>query len=145
MSDQKKDQQLKKKLVQEARRAAKLAHAPYSHAHIGAALLTNHGDIFSGCNIENSSYGATICAERVAIFKAISQSKKTRIVEICVVSPGEKAWPPCGMCRQVLSEFAGPDLKIHIATHQGPNVKTFSFAELFPHAFESKFLKNLKK
>ncbi len=144
------------KLLQAARKAAKRAYAPYSTAHIGAALMTEDGKIFSGCNIENSSYGATICAERVAIFKAVSETendspsrrrKGLRIAAICVVSPGPIAWPPCGMCRQVLSEFAGPELQVHIATHSnkdGPP-KTLKFGEIFPLAFGSEFLAPLAK
>lgn len=119
--------------------AQKRAHAPYSHAFIGAAVLMEDGSIFNGCNIENASYGGTVCAERVAIFKAISEGSVKMIKEILVVSDAEKPWPPCGFCRQVIAEFANEKTQIHTANLQG-KIKTFSFTEIFPEAFTPEHL-----
>jgi cytidine deaminase len=126
-----------------ALQARKHAHAPYSQFHIGAAVLTFDGKIFSGCNIENASYGGTVCAERVAIWKAVSDlgfSRKTKIKEICVVSDSKKPWPPCGMCRQVMAEFCEPKTKVHLANTEGIK-ETYQFAELLPLAFSGDLLK----
>ena len=86
-------------LYEAACKVQKNAHAPYSNAHIGAAVLMSDGKIFTGCNVENASYGGTVCAERVAIFKAISEGSNKKIKEVLVVSDAEKPWPPCGFCR----------------------------------------------
>lgn len=130
---------LQKKLFDLACLAQKKAHAPYSGAFIGAAVLMSDGQIFSGCNVENASYGGTVCAERVAIFKAISEGAKKEIKEILVVSDADKPWPPCGFCRQVIAEFATDQSLIHTANLQG-KLKTFGFAEIFPEAFTPKHL-----
>ena len=89
--------------------ASKNAYSPYSKAMVGSALITSDGSIYSGCNVENASYGGTICAERVAILKAVSD-KKMKLKKIYVYT--KEGWPPCGMCRQVMSEFADKDLEI---------------------------------
>jgi cytidine deaminase len=127
------------KLFAAAMATQKMAHAPYSGFHIGAALLTQEGKIFSGCNVENASYGATICAERVAIFKAVSEGP-CEIKEILVLADGTAVWPPCGMCRQVISEFAKPDTKVFLANTEGA-IKAYEFSEIFPFAFGAEFLK----
>lgn len=114
--------------------AQKRAHAPYSGALIGAAVLMSDGSIFGGCNVENASYGGTVCAERVAIFKAVSEGAAKKIKEILVVSDAEKPWPPCGFCRQVIAEFADQNTLIHTANLQ-KNLRTFTFPEIFPEAF----------
>lgn len=93
-------------LIEAATRARLHAHAPYSGAFIGSAVKMADGTIFSGCNIENASYGGTVCAERVAIWKAVSEQSSQKIEEIVVVSDFDSAWPPCGFCRQVIAEFA---------------------------------------
>lgn len=129
-----------KKLFKVAADVRKKAHAPYSGFQIGAALVTADGKIHSGCNVENASYGGTVCAERVAIFKAVSEGLKTPIREICVVSPATTPWPPCGFCRQVLAEFADGETLIHLANLKGI-VRTMKFGELFPESFNPKFLK----
>lgn len=121
-------------LIEKAREARTKAYSPYSGYQVGAALKTSHGKIYSGCNIENSSYGATICAERVAIHKAISELGSMEISEICVVTDASPPWPPCGICRQVISEFARPSTKIIAANLQG-ECKTIVFQELMPEAF----------
>ncbi len=115
------------------------AHAPYSRCRIGAALETDDGRFFDGCNVENASYGGTVCAERVAIFKAVSEGATFPIREIWVASDSRQPWPPCGMCRQVLAEFAAPETKIHTINPQGV-IRSFVFAELFPEAFQPSHL-----
>jgi cytidine deaminase len=128
-----------KKLFDAACAAQKKAHAPYSHALIGAAVLMGDGKIFSGCNVENASYGGTVCAERVAIFKAVSEGAAKSIREVLVVSDADKPWPPCGFCRQVIAEFADASTVIHTANLQG-KMKSFAFPEIFPEAFTPKHL-----
>src|SRR4029077_21017517 len=103
-------------LLECARRASQHAYCPYSHFPVGAALLTDDGQVFEGCNIENASYGLTICAERAAVFAAITAGAR-RINRIAIVCPkGDPSRPntlmPCGACRQVLAEFATPDLVV---------------------------------
>lgn len=116
---------------------SKHAHAPYSNAHIGSALETVDGQIFGGCNIENSSYGGTVCAERVAIWKTMSELGATKIKRIYVYS--KDGWPPCGMCRQVMSEFADENMDVIIGDGSG-NEKTFKFKELLPLSFTPDYL-----
>lgn len=128
-----------KDLFQKACEAQKKAHAPYSEALIGAAVLMSDGTIHSGCNVENASYGGTVCAERVAIFKAVSEGAAKQVLEVLVVSDSEKPWPPCGFCRQVIAEFATENTLIHTANLQG-KMKTFRFPEIFPEAFTPKHL-----
>lgn len=125
---------LQKRLFESACITQKRAHAPYSNAHIGAAVLMNDGRVFNGCNIENASYGGTVCAERVAIFKAIAEGGDKLIKEILVVSDTESPWPPCGFCRQVIAEFANEKTLVHITNLQG-KIKSFNFTDLFPEAF----------
>lgn len=129
-----------KKLFLAAKKARNSAHAPYSGHAIGAAILTKDGKVTSGCNIENASYGGTVCAERVAIWKAVSQGLKTPIQEICVVSDEASPWPPCGFCRQVIAEFATQKTMIHLASPKGVQ-KSYRFEELFPHGFGPAHLK----
>ena len=120
--------------------AQKQAHAPYSQKMIGSSVLWNDGTITSGCNIENASYGATVCAERVAIWKGISENNQRRIQEIFVVSPSLPPWPPCGMCRQVMSEFASADTLVHWSDGK-TIVKTKTFSAMLPETYDSSFLK----
>ncbi len=138
--------QLMQELLREARLAQKKSHSPYSGFKIGAAVLTDQGDIYSGANVENSSYGATVCAERVAIWSAVTdslsktKSKKKFLDVICVVSSSKEAWPPCGMCRQVISEFAHANTLVLTQGLSG-KVKSYKFSELFPESFGAEFLK----
>jgi cytidine deaminase len=134
------EKEFMKKLLASAKAAQKNAYAPYSGFKIGAAILTNSGHVFAGCNVENSSYGGTICAERVAIFNAVQAEGKIKIKEVMVVNDSNKAWPPCGLCRQVIAEFATPKTKIYLANKSGVQ-KTFYFSELFPEGFSAEFLK----
>ncbi len=125
---------LLEKLWREAREARLSAHAPYSNFFVGASVLTLDDKIYTGCNVENASYGATVCAERIAIFKAVSEGhKKFKAVAVVTDAKG-KAAPPCGMCLQVMSEFCSPDAEILLAT---PNrlERSYKLSELLPAIF----------
>ncbi|PIS10500.1 MAG: cytidine deaminase [Bdellovibrio sp. CG10_big_fil_rev_8_21_14_0_10_47_8] len=123
-----------------AREARENAHAPYSKRLVGAAIRTSTGDVFSGCNVENASYGGTVCAERVAIWKAVSELGSIEISELVVITDAKEAWPPCGFCRQVLAEFANAKTIIHTGDLKKIQ-KTFSFKELLPESFNPSHLK----
>jgi cytidine deaminase len=124
-------------LVAAARRAREHAHAAYSTFKVGAALETADGQVFTGCNIENATYGLTICAERVAIFKAISEGHHA-FTRIAVVADTTAPTPPCGACRQILWEFAG-DIEVILANTMRETGR-FKLRELFPHPFDSRLL-----
>lgn len=126
------------KLVEAAKNVRRNARAPFSNFKVGAALLTNGGEIFTGCNIENASFGLTMCAERVAIFKAISEGK-SEFQRIVVVADAAAPTPPCGACRQIIWEFCG-DVEIVLTNLEG-KIETMQMSELFPKAFDSSFLK----
>lgn len=129
-------------LIARAREALKSAHAPYSHFEVGSALLVADGRIFTGCNIENSTYGLTMCAERVAIFKAVSEGAR-EFLKIAVVADHENLTPPCGCCRQMIWEFAAEETEVILANFSG-NVQKFNIKELFPEAFDARFLEGVK-
>lgn len=119
--------------------AARLnSYSPYSERKVGAAVRMKSGKIYSGCNVENSSYGGSICAERNAIHHAIASGEK-EITEVLVVTDETPPWPPCGFCRQVMSEFSGESTRIH-ATDLSGNGKTFLFKEILPEAFRPKHM-----
>ena len=121
-------------LVAAARDAASRAYSPYSRFKVGAAVLTRSGEIFSGCNVENASYGLTICAERNAVFQAVSRgSGALSIRAVVVYTPTEAPTAPCGACRQVINEF-GPDARV-ISICDGPDVLESSLERLLPQAF----------
>jgi cytidine deaminase len=118
-------------LIQKAREAAEFAYVPYSGFKVGAALRTESGKIFTGCNVENSSYGLTNCAERTAVFKAVSEGE-TNFVEIAVYVDSDILFSPCGACRQVLKEFNG-NIKVTIVS--GKKIIGTTVDELLPHGF----------
>lgn len=122
------------KLIEMASDAMKNAYAPYSHFSVGAALVTDSGKIYTGCNVENASYGAVCCGERVAVFKAVSDGER-KIEKIAIVSGGGEFTYPCGICRQVLSEFMDDDGEVILSNSKG---KTFKLTqrELLPFAFK---------
>lgn len=128
-----------KELYQKACDARLRSHSPYSGHKVGAALRTASGEIFAGCNVENSSYGATNCAERVAIQTAVATTGSLEIREVMVVTDSSEPWPPCGLCRQVIAEF-GPACTVYAANLEGTLV-TSAFSELLPRAFTGSFLK----
>ena len=121
-------------LIQQAREAMEYAYVPYSKFRVGAAVLTKDGKVYTGCNIECASFGGTNCAERTALFKAISEGNRS-FEAIAVVSDNDEYTFPCGICRQVIVEF-GKDIKIIVSTSQG-KTKTFTAEELLPHCFSS--------
>jgi cytidine deaminase len=126
----------RKRLLDAARAAMKNAHAPYSNFKVGAALLTNKGEVFAGCNVENASYGMTNCAERTAIFSAVaSLGPKIEIEAIAIVNDHGAPCAPCGACRQVIYEF-GPNATVYF---QGAKTrKKMPIAELLPEGFRLK-------
>ncbi len=118
-------------LLAQAKEAMEKAYVKYSNFKVGAALLAKSGKIYTGCNIENASYGATICAERVAFAKAISEGEK-EFEAIAIVGSGGDFTYPCGICRQFMSEF-GLDLKLIF--EDGENIKMYTLSQLLPEAF----------
>jgi len=120
------------KLIAEAKMAREKAYAPYSNFKVGAAVLTSNGKIFSGCNIENSSYGLSICAERVAIFNAVSSGYR-EFTKIAVVTDSEPSASPCGACRQVIFEF-GDDIEVIMSNLKG-DIKIMKIDELLKDGF----------
>ncbi|HEC63235.1 MAG TPA: cytidine deaminase [Candidatus Acetothermia bacterium] len=121
-----------KLLIEKAVEARKRAYAPYSGFPVGAALLAKDGRVFTGCNVENASYGLTMCAERVALFKAVSEG--VREFEAIAIACGEEPCPPCGACRQVLFEFA-QDLLLIMTDGEGKRVERVPLKEFLPRAF----------
>lgn len=124
------------KLVNEAIEARKTAYVPYSNFQVGAAVLTKSGVVYQGCNIENASFGLTNCAERTAIFKAVSTGEKD-IQAIAVVADTEGPVSPCGACRQVMAEFCEENTPIYLANLKGDVVET-TISELLPGYFKAK-------
>jgi cytidine deaminase len=122
-------------LVKLALEARENSYSPYSHFRVGAALLSADGRVFTGCNIENAAYSPTICAERTAIVKAVSEGIKDFTAIAVVGGEGEikDFCTPCGVCRQVLSEFCKADFEIH--TYNGKETKTYTLGELLPESF----------
>ncbi|MCT4594586.1 MAG: cytidine deaminase [Anaeromicrobium sp.] len=125
-------------LMEKAIGAKEFSHSPYSNFRVGAALLTKSGKAYTGCNVECASYGGTNCAERTAIFKAVSEGHKD-IEKIAITSDLDDYTFPCGICRQVIVEF-GLDIEIILSNKDG-KIKTFSMGELLPHSFTEKDLK----
>ena len=123
-----------KALIQEAIEAKKNSYSPYSNFAVGAALLCKDGKIYRGCNIENGAYPTSMCAERVALFKAVSEGERD-FIGIAIVSSSGGITPPCGACRQALSEFVKEDFKVILAKSQD-EYKTYDFAELLPLSFK---------
>jgi cytidine deaminase len=121
-----------KNLIEEARSVRSKAQAKYSGFKVGAALETAEGKIVSGCNVESSSYGLTICAERVALTKALSEGQ-TQFRRIAIVGPGDDFCPPCGACRQLLYDYAP---KLQVILWNGKESRTYNLADLLPDAFE---------
>jgi cytidine deaminase len=129
-------------LIEAAQKARMQSVAPFSGFLVGAAVRTDDGKIYSGCNIESASYGLTVCAERVAIWKALSEGER-HFSELAVVADTETLTPPCGTCRQIIWEFAR-NATIVFANLNGQS-ETFHMAELLPRAFDARFLQGSKK
>lgn len=124
-------------LYEAAELARQRAHAPYSKFQVGAVILCDDGSISAGCNVENASYGLTVCAERNAVGAMVLGGKKP--VAVAIVVDSREPTPPCGMCRQVLAEFGAPELPIGSRTVSGQEAR-WTIAELLPHAFTRSFL-----
>jgi cytidine deaminase len=124
-------------LLAAARLAREHAHAPFSNFRVGAALQSKSGKIFTGCNVENATLGLTICAERVAVFKALSEGERG-FEAVAVVADTDRLTPPCGACRQILWEFCG-DAEVILGNLKG-RVEVHRLAALFPRAFDASFL-----
>ena len=126
-------------LIARAKVAMAFAYAPYSGFKVGAALLSNDGRVYTGCNIENAAYGPTNCAERTAIFKAVSEGcREFTAIAVCGGKDGviTGAFPPCGVCRQVLREFCGEDFLVYVAG-AGDTYAAYTLAQLLPHSFNA--------
>ena len=130
-------------LAKRAAAARKHSHSPYSHFRVGAALLTKGGKVYTGCNIEISSFALTVCGERTALFKAVSEGER-RFVAIAVATDENDFTAPCGACRQVIMDLAG-DIDFVMSKKNG-DIKVMKMSELFPHPFGAKnFTKQNKK
>jgi cytidine deaminase len=125
------------KLIEAAVAARERAHAPFSKFKVGAAIEDEHGNIFTGCNVENASYGLTLCAERVAVFKAISEGAG-KLLRIAIVADTPTPTPPCGACRQILWEFMG-DAELILVNLQEQEERVMLSA-IFPRAFDASYL-----
>lgn len=119
-----------------ALRAVQNSYSPYSKFPVGAALTTSGGKVFTGCNVENASYGLTMCAERVAVMKAVSEGSQ-KFKALAVVGGRGKAARPCGACLQVLAEFCGPDFPVSLASLDKPDrIERLTLGDLLPHTFK---------
>jgi homotetrameric cytidine deaminase len=137
MNDQYAIEPALKSLVEFARQAALHSYSPYSHFRVGAALKLTNGEIVTGANVENISYGLTLCAERSAVVRAVAQfGPEIRIEAVAVANLNDGASPPCGACRQVLAEFILPDAPVIFPAAGG--LRTMPFSELLPLAFDMK-------
>jgi cytidine deaminase len=125
------------KMVKAASDARRRALAPYSGFKVGAAIRTESGVIYSGCNVENATLGLTVCAERVALFKALSEGAR-RFTDVTVVTSAERPTPPCGACRQLLWEYCG-DVAVHMVSTRGRR-RGLTLGELLPYAFDKRDL-----
>ena len=129
-------------LIEAATQARLQSVAPFSNFLVGAAVRTENGKVYIGCNIESASYGLTVCAERVAIWKALSEGER-QFTELAVVADTETLTPPCGTCRQIIWEFA-KNAKIVLSNLRG-EVETVSIRDLLPRAFDARFLKEASR
>ena len=124
-------------VILEARKALRNSYSPYSKCRVGASILSARtGKIYSGCNVENASYGATICAERNAISTAVAEEKELDIALVVVLTDTEEYFPPCGICLQTISEFAKKDTQIILLNKYDDKPQFYDFSELLPHGFE---------
>ena len=123
-----------RRLCESAVAAAAAAYAPYSGFSVGAALLADDGTVFTGCNVENGSYGLTMCAERTAVFKAVSEGRR-RFSAIAIAGGRDTPAYPCGACRQVLAEFCPPETPVICLTLDATRIERLTLGELLPHTF----------
>lgn len=121
-------------LIDAARKARENAYAPYSRFKVGAAIRTADGTIYPGCNVENRTFGLTVCAERVAVATAVADGR-SEISAVAVITDANPPAPPCGLCRETLTEFGSADLPILLTNTQGERIE-YRLSELLPHPFE---------
>ena len=121
-------------LMNRAKEASKTSYSPFSRFAVGAAVLAKSGKIYEGCNVENSSFGLTICAERCAIFKAVSEGEK-EIYAVAIYSPNADSWYPCGACRQVLYEFQADEYEIDVVTENLGELEIKKLSYFLPNGF----------
>jgi cytidine deaminase len=126
-------------MIEAARAVLKNSYSPYSKYRVASAVLDDRGRISVGTNVENASYGGTICAERAAVFSAVTHGAR-RIEAVVVVTENKSPWPPCGMCRQVLAEFASANTPVILKSTKGP-AKRLTMKALLPYSFTRKHLK----
>jgi cytidine deaminase len=127
---------LSEELRAKAIEAMKHSYSPYSQRQVGAAILLSNGNVYSGCNIENSSFGATVCAERTAVWNAVvDQGPGIEIVQVVVATEASPPWSPCGLCRQVINEFVAKECDVFSVNPKG-DVRAFTHHTLLPHAFD---------
>lgn len=124
-----------KLLMDKAKEASKMSYSPFSRFAVGACVLTKSGKMYTGCNVENSSFGMTICAERCAIFKAISEGERT-ILAVAIYSPNADDCNPCGACRQVMFEFQDDDAVVEIITENMGSLIVRKLSEYLPYGFK---------
>ncbi|MCO7150441.1 cytidine deaminase [Vagococcus lutrae] len=127
------DRQMKETWISEAQNAMTHAHVPYSHFPVGACLVTKEGEIYTGCNIENASFGLSNCAERTAFFKAVSEGRK-EFQHLVITGNTKEPISPCGACRQVMAEFCEPDMPVTLVSESG-ETKEMTVKELIPYTF----------
>lgn len=123
-----------KLLMDKAKEASKMSYSPFSHFAVGACVIAKSGNLYTGCNVENSSFGMTICAERCAIFKAVSEGER-EILAVAIYSPNSDNCYPCGACRQVMSEFEG-DVEVEVITENTGNIEIRKLSEFLPFGFK---------
>lgn len=131
---------VKETLFETAKKYLTHSHSPYSKVQVASAIELMNGEIFGGCNIENASFGGTVCGERVAIWKALSERPGQKIKSVMVVTDQARPWSPCGLCRQVIAEFATPETEVYVANLSGIQLEK-KFTELFPDGFGPSDLK----
>ena len=124
-----------KLLMDKAKEASKMSYSPFSRFAVGASVLAKSGKIYTGCNVENSSFGMTICAERCAIFKAVSEGER-EILAIAIYSPNTDNCYPCGACRQVMAEFESDDAEFEVITENMGNLDVKKLSEFLPYGFK---------
>lgn len=121
-------------LLEVARKARERAYCPFSRFKVGSAIRTEDGHVFAGCNVENRTFGLTVCAERVAILSAVAQGQR-KLAAVVAITDTEPPSPPCGQCLEVMTEFGTPELPVLLANVQG-DVEEYRLRDLLPHPFE---------
>ena len=129
-------EELRKNLLEQAKRISENSYSPYSKFPVGACILDESKKTYTGCNVENASYGLTICAERNAMCSAIKEGEKTKILAIAIYSPKQKMCLPCGACRQWLCEFAKDENIEIILEDKNQGIKVLTLKEIFPYGFK---------